>query len=403
MLRHVFSRAAALAIVLFAFNAATSSAQTVTAVEYYNKVVDAYFLTARVNEQTLLDGVADFQRTGMTFQAVAAASATAAQTKICRFYISTTTPYTSSHFYGRQGTDCEFLLAQKLAGFTYEDYDFATQQPTAGVCPAGTVGIYRGFRAAANGKTSNHRYSASLATYNTAVTAGYVGENVAFCATSASAASAAVAPPASGSDDCAVFYVTGRRITLQTTGSASGINTGTSSFVRSYDPTTVSFNGRTATQVVDTTTTSTGATMIEEAATSWSELGSRSFSASGNADTYYSPPIVFPKHWAIDQTVNFTRAIQFNPATATGNGTQTGTITLVGRESITVPAGTYSACKFKVDETTQYPGVGSNSVTTATSWLVPGVGMVRSEGSDSTTVQGFSTSSGFVIVATAVQ
>ena len=40
MLRSFMSRAAALATVLVAFNA---SAQTVTAVEYYNKVVDAYF------------------------------------------------------------------------------------------------------------------------------------------------------------------------------------------------------------------------------------------------------------------------------------------------------------------------------------------------------------------------
>ena len=123
MLRSFMSRAAAFAAIWCAFNAVTASAQAVTAVEYYNKVIDAYFLTARANEQVALDGVADFQRTGMTFQAVAAASATAAQTRICRFYISTTTPHTSSHFYGRQGTDCEFLLTQNLAGFTCEDYD----------------------------------------------------------------------------------------------------------------------------------------------------------------------------------------------------------------------------------------------------------------------------------------
>jgi hypothetical protein len=72
MLRSFMSCAAALASVLVAFNAATVSAQPVTAVEYYNKLVDAYFLTARANEQATLDGVADFQRTGMTIQAVAA-------------------------------------------------------------------------------------------------------------------------------------------------------------------------------------------------------------------------------------------------------------------------------------------------------------------------------------------
>lgn len=75
MLRRLFSRAAALASVLVALNGFSAWDQTVTVVEYYNKSVDAYFISGKVAEQTALDGVADFQRTGMTFQAVAAASA----------------------------------------------------------------------------------------------------------------------------------------------------------------------------------------------------------------------------------------------------------------------------------------------------------------------------------------
>ena len=62
---------------------------------------------------------------------------------------------------------------------------------TSGVCPGGTTPIYRGFRTAAGGKTSNHRYSASQATYDAAVATGYVGEGVAFCVTAATAATAA--------------------------------------------------------------------------------------------------------------------------------------------------------------------------------------------------------------------
>lgn len=95
-----------------------AQAQTVTVIEYYNKKIDAFFITGRTGEITALDGAADFQRTGMTFQATAAANATASQTKICRFYISLAAPYVSSHFYGRQGVDCETLVAQKPAGFT---------------------------------------------------------------------------------------------------------------------------------------------------------------------------------------------------------------------------------------------------------------------------------------------
>ena len=403
MLRSFMSRAAALATVLFAFNAFTASAQTVTAVEYYNKAVDAYFVTARVNEQTALDGVADFQRTGMTFQAVAAASATAAQTKICRFYISTTSPYTSSHFYGRQGTDCEFLLAQKLAGFTYEDYDFATQQPGAGVCPAGTVGIYRGFRAAANGKTSNHRYSASLATYNTAVTAGYIGENIAFCATLATAATVSTGT-SSGSGDCSVYFFPNKKLTLQTTTTNAGFASPATTFVRTYDTTPISFRGRTVRQVVDTTSPGvTSTTMIEDTGSTFSEIGARGVSANGVTETYYTPPIAYPKSIAIGQVINFTRTLTSSPMSATGTGTQTGTITLLSKESVTVPAGTFTACKYVTDQVTQYPAVGSNSHTVATSWIVSDVGIVRADISDTTTVSGFNVVGTSQLLATRVE
>ena len=180
--------------ICMATSALCAQAQTVNVVEYRNKTLDAYFITGRVNEQVLLDTVADFARTGMTFQATSAASAAATLTKICRFYVNVTSPFVNSHFYGRQGVDCESILAANPAGFTYEGYDFALQTPTAAACPAGTTTVYRSFRALAGGKTSNHRYTVSAATYAAAASAGYVGEGAAFCATAATdAASGATA------------------------------------------------------------------------------------------------------------------------------------------------------------------------------------------------------------------
>ena len=160
-------------------------AEAVNVVEYRNKTLDAYFITGRVNEQALLDTIADFSRTGMTFQATSAATAPATLTKICRFYVNVASPFVNSHFYGRQGVDCESLLAANPAGFNYEGYDFALQTPTPSTCPAGTATVYRSFRALAAGKTSNHRYTVSAATYASAAAAGYVGEGAAFCATAA--------------------------------------------------------------------------------------------------------------------------------------------------------------------------------------------------------------------------
>lgn len=181
-------------------------AQTVNVVEYRNKTLNAHFITGRVAEQQVLDTVADFSRTGMSFQASAAATASPALTKICRFYVNVTSPFVNSHFYGRQGIDCESILAQNLAGFSYEGYDFAVQSPVGATCPSGTVPVYRSFRAQAGGITSNHRYTVSTATYGSAATAGYVGEGAAFCATSvtdvtsgalATATGAAIGSPAS--------------------------------------------------------------------------------------------------------------------------------------------------------------------------------------------------------------
>ena len=202
------------AVAAFAAFALCTAAQAITVVEYHNKPLDAYFITGRANEQSTLDTVADFRRTGMTFQATDAASAAATLTKVCRFYVNVASPFVNSHFYGRQGVDCESILAANPAGFNYEGYDFALQTPTAAVCPAGTTAVYRSFRALAGGKTSNHRYTVSAATYASAATAGYVGEGVAFCAT-------AVTDAASGATATAVGVATGA-VTFATIGPAGG-------------------------------------------------------------------------------------------------------------------------------------------------------------------------------------
>ena len=178
-----YKRAVLSAVAAFATCALCAAAHAVTVVEYRNKTLDAYFITGRANEQALLDTVADFSRTGMSFQATDAASAAATLTKICRFYVNVASPFVNSHFYGRQGVDCESILAANPAGFNYEGYDFALQTPATTTCPAGTTAVYRSFRALASGKTSNHRYTVSAATYASAATAGYVGEGAAFCAT----------------------------------------------------------------------------------------------------------------------------------------------------------------------------------------------------------------------------
>ena len=167
--------------------------ETLIVVEYYVKTLDAYFITGRTNEQQILDRSGEYTRTGVTFQAVSAVNANPDLTKICRFYVNQSSPFVSSHFYGRQGKDCDLILAIEPSGFSYEGLDFAVQplipdQNTAGVvteiCPAGFSPVRRSFRPlnTSTGKTSNHRYTVSAATAARAAAAGYVPEGIQFCA-----------------------------------------------------------------------------------------------------------------------------------------------------------------------------------------------------------------------------
>jgi hypothetical protein len=172
--------AAALFTTLTALSAQTR-AQAITVVEYHHSGLDAYFITGRANEQAALNASPAFRRTGMTFQATAAASGTPSDSRICRFYIGLTTPFTSSHFYGREGAECEGIRAQNVFGFTWEGYDFAAPEPVNGVCPAGNTPLYRAFRSAANGKTPNHRYTTSAAACEAMAAEGYACEGRVFC------------------------------------------------------------------------------------------------------------------------------------------------------------------------------------------------------------------------------
>lgn len=402
MLRSFLSCVAGALLACVGLGAATASAQSVTVVEYYNKALDAHFITGKVPEQTALDAQAGFQRTGMTFQAVSAATAAASLTKICRFYISSTTPYTSSHFYGRQGVDCESIRAQNLAGFAWEDYDFATAQPASGACASGSTAIYRGFRVGANGKTSNHRYSASLANYNAAIATGYVGENIAFCASSATATSTVVAPPVGGgAGECSYFFGGGKRVTLQNLAGQAGIAT---SFVRSSDFTPTTYRGVNVVRVIDTGSDgSVYEIFLEDRGSGYAEIGSRSKSSTSTVENYYTPPIVFPKVAVIGNVINYSRAITQLPTTAGSDGTQTGVITFVGLQSVTVPVGTFNACLYTVDVVDERPSIGARVVTTSKSWFLPGTGLIRFTSNSKTTAFGFTVDGDTELVATKIE
>jgi Repeat of unknown function (DUF5648) len=188
-----YGKRRSLAVALSLFGATiAATAQTATVVEYYHRGLDAYFITARANEQAALDTLTnDFTRTGAQFTATSASAPSFGQTRICRFYISLASPSVSSHFYGNE-TECDTLRAAAPAGFSYEGFEFATALPINQSCPQNApVPIYRSFRFAQHGRTPNHRYSTSRAVYDAMNASGWTPEGIAFCATSATPANSA--------------------------------------------------------------------------------------------------------------------------------------------------------------------------------------------------------------------
>ncbi|TAG49991.1 MAG: hypothetical protein EAZ30_01635 [Betaproteobacteria bacterium] len=163
------------------------SAQTpVTVVEYYNSKVAAYFLTGRATEQTALDAISDFRRTGMSFAAVTAQGSAAPLESVCRYEIALSPSGFSSHFYGLPA-DCQLVASFGDPTFFSEGLDFAVQKPNAsGVCPASApIAVYRSLRRNSPVDIPNHRYTVSRASYDTMTRRGWTSENAVFCVTTA--------------------------------------------------------------------------------------------------------------------------------------------------------------------------------------------------------------------------
>ncbi len=132
----------------------TSGPPAALAVEFYNAVLDHYFVTHIPGEIAILDaGIAirGWVRTGQSFGVYV--SAGAGTSPVCRFYIPPGKG--DSHFYGRGTAECD-ATGQSNPSFINEDPQFFHMLlPVAGVCPAGTIVLYRVF---SDRPDANHRY-----------------------------------------------------------------------------------------------------------------------------------------------------------------------------------------------------------------------------------------------------
>jgi len=126
---------------------------TAAAVEFYNVGLDHYFLSHVAQEIADLDnGVhPGWTRTGQSFRVFTQSSAQTSP--VCRFYIPPAKG--DSHFYGRGTQECADTGAKNPTFVNEDPQFFFVVLPNAGVCPAGTVNVYRVFD---NRPDANHRY-----------------------------------------------------------------------------------------------------------------------------------------------------------------------------------------------------------------------------------------------------
>jgi hypothetical protein len=148
------------------------AAVPVSVVEYYNAVLDHYFITWVPAEQANLDAgntPTRWTRTGYAFNAYT--SAVAATSPVCRYYIPPL--YGDSHFFGRGTSECD-ATGVAHPQFTLEDPAFMhVFLPVAGTCPAATTPIYRVF---SNRADANHRYMTDRAVRDQMVARGWLAE-----------------------------------------------------------------------------------------------------------------------------------------------------------------------------------------------------------------------------------
>lgn len=169
--------------VVIDYTAPTSATGVV--VELYNTYLDNYFLTANADEAAAIDNGSagpDWEhRTGNNFKA-------GGSTAVCRFYGSVS-PGPNSHFYTIDAGECNFLKQLQASTpatqkrWNFEGLDFLSTPPTNGVCPGGTLPIYRAYNNGfARGIDGKHRFTTNPHVIQQLVARGWIAEGIVMCA-----------------------------------------------------------------------------------------------------------------------------------------------------------------------------------------------------------------------------
>jgi len=149
------------------------------AIEYFNRILEHFFVTAEPAEATMLDAgaiVPGWQRTGFAFKVRPAGDARGAST--CRFF-GTPGVGPNSHFFTLDVAECAKVKGNP--SWMYEGLAFNTEVPAGDDCAADRVPVTRLYNNGKGGQ-ANHRYTTSHSEMREMLADGWILEGTVFCA-----------------------------------------------------------------------------------------------------------------------------------------------------------------------------------------------------------------------------
>ena len=153
-------------------------AAAATAVEYYNRALKHYFITAYPEEAVALDAgtIPGWVRTGGEFTVWTDPAPDLAA--VCRFF-GTPGLGLNTHFYTADPAECAYV--KTLRAWTFEAIAYYAALPVNGTCAGGTQPVYRSFYSDQI-SDANHRFTVDLTAHVRMTRRGDVLEGVVMCA-----------------------------------------------------------------------------------------------------------------------------------------------------------------------------------------------------------------------------